>query len=187
MRKEACRQLAKAKNKDGWLITLDYRKLYSIYENMPTTENYARIVHWFGTKVHNDDVGTTRKNIIKNYQTQAWKGQLIGYKTHAHYVLEERMGGNPEKVYSFPLTNWFGKGQNCSRKGNIPSWKILLKTLDSIDLEKWVALLFWKLSKKFVQSGDEKLKPYFKWKCKLQGVLKWRKIIWPAIWRSFLW
>ena len=29
------------------------------------------------------------------------RAQLLGYKTHAHFVLEERMAKTPEKVESF--------------------------------------------------------------------------------------
>jgi len=45
-------------------------------------------------------IWTTRKTIIR-LPTSGMKGAtLLGYKTHAHYVIEERMA-KPRQVYQF--------------------------------------------------------------------------------------
>ncbi len=90
------------------------------------------------------------------------RANLLGYKTHAHFVLEERMAKNPETVQTF-LNDILEKAKPAAQAefGNL---KQFAKDLDGIDqLQKWDSAYYSeKLKQKLFNLDDEKLKPYFK-------------------------
>jgi len=76
--KEAAAQLAKAKNKDGWFITLDYPSYIPYYEICRQPKLRQGMPIAFGSKgFHNDDFGQTRKNIIKITKPQDERANLL--------------------------------------------------------------------------------------------------------------
>ena len=52
----------------------------------------------FGAKgFHNDELDN-QKNVLDIVNLRHERANLLGYKTHAHFVLEERMAKTPENV-----------------------------------------------------------------------------------------
>ncbi|MFD1015648.1 M3 family metallopeptidase [Winogradskyella rapida] len=160
--KEAAKQLAESKDKDGWLITLDYPSyipFMTYADNRALREDLSKA---FGRKgFQNDDLDN--QDIVLKIATLRFKrAQLLGYKTHAHFVLEERMAETPEKVTSF-LNELLEKAKPAA----IEEFKKLedfAKELDGIDqLQKWDSGYYSeKLKQKLFDLDDEQLKPYFK-------------------------
>ena len=97
------------------------------------------------------------------------RANLLGYNTHSHFVLEERMGGTPEKVTSF-LNDLLEKAKPFADK-EFKELETFAKELDGIDhLEKWDSAYYSeKLKNKLFNLDDEKLKPYFKLENVIQG------------------
>ena len=55
----------------------------------------------FGAKgFHNDELDN-QENVLKIVNLRQERANLLGYKTHAHFVLEERMAKSPENVARF--------------------------------------------------------------------------------------
>ena len=170
--KEAAAQLAKAKNKDGWLITLDYPSYIPFMKYADNRKLRKELSIAFGSKgFHNDDLDN-QKNIIKITNLRHERANLLGYKTHAHYVLEERMAETPEKVYHF-LNELLEKAKPAAER-EYTQLEDFAKNLDSIDqLEKWDGAYYSeKLKQKLFNLDDEKLKPYFKLENVIAGVFK---------------
>ncbi|HAB26547.1 MAG TPA: peptidase M3, partial [Xanthomarina gelatinilytica] len=92
------------------------------------------------------------------------------YKTHAHFVLEERMAKTPEKVETF-LNELLEKAKPAALK-EFTELESFAKELDGIDqLQKWDGAYYAeKLKQKRFDLDDEKLKPYFKLENVIQGV-----------------
>lgn len=170
--KEAAAQLAKAKNKDGWLITLDYPSYIPFMKYADNRKLRKELSIAFGSKgFHNDDLDN-QKNIIKITNLRHERANLLGYKTHAHYVLEERMAETPEKVYNF-LNELLEKAKPAAER-EYTQLEDFAKSIDSIDqLEKWDGAYYSeKLKQKLFNLDDEKLKPYFKLENAIAGVFK---------------
>lgn len=170
--KEAAAQLAKAKNKDGWLITLDYPSYIPFMKYADNRKLRKELSIAFGSKgFHNDDLDN-QKNLIKITNLRHERANLLGYKTHAHYVLEERMAETPEKVYHF-LNELLEKAKPAAER-EYTQLEDFAKNLDSIDqLEKWDGAYYSeKLKQKLFNLDDEKLKPYFKLENVIAGVFK---------------
>ncbi|PWL37976.1 peptidase M3 [Flagellimonas aquimarina] len=170
--KEAAAQLAKSKDKEGWLITLDYP---SYIPFMKYAENRAlrkELSLAFGSKgFHNDDLDN-QENVLKIVSLRHERANLLGYKTHAHFVLEERMAETPEKVQSF-LTELLEKAKPAAER-EFKELETFAKELDGIDqLEKWDSAYYSeKLKQKLFNLDDEQLKPYFKLENVIDGVFK---------------
>ena len=170
--KEAAAQLAKSKEKEGWLITLDYPSYIPFMKYASNRKLRKELSIAFGSKgFHNDELDN-QKNIINIANLRHERANLLGYKTHAHYVLEERMAETPEKVHHF-LQELLEKAKPAAER-EFEELENFAKQLDKIDrLEKWDGAYYSeKLKQKLFDLDDEKLKPYFKLENVIAGVFK---------------
>mgnify|MGYP000273863886 CR=1 FL=1 len=101
-------------------------------------------------------------NVLKIAKLRHERANLLGYKTHSHFVLEERMAQNPDKVKSF-LNDLLEKAKLAAER-EFSELTDFAKELDGIEvLEKWDGAYYSeKLKQKLFSLDDEKLKPYFK-------------------------
>ena len=90
----------------------------------------------FGSKgFHNDNLDN-QENVLKIAKLRFERAQLLGYQTHAHYVLEERMAKTPLKVQEF-LIELLQKAKPAAEREFI-NLKNFAKELDGIEqLEEW--------------------------------------------------
>src|SRR5690554_3554570 len=170
--KEAAAQLAKSKDKDGWLITLDYPSYIPFMKYATNRKLRKDLSIAFGSKgFHNDELDN-RKNILNITKLRHERAVLLGYRSHAHYVLEERMAETPEKVSDF-LKELLEKAKPAAKREFLELEKFT-RELDGIDrLEKWDSAYYSeKLKQKLFDLDDEKLKPYFKLENVISGVFK---------------
>lgn len=170
--KEAAAQLAESKGKDGWLITLDYPSYIPFMKYAENRELRKELSIAFGSKgFHNDELDN-QENIVKIVSLRHERANLLGYPTHAHFVLEERMAENPEKVMDF-LNELLQKAKPAAEK-EFEELETFAKSLNQIDrLEKWDSAYYSeKLKQKLFNLDDEKLKPYFKLENVINGVFK---------------
>ena len=160
--KEAAKQMAESKGKDGWLVTLDYPSYIPFMTYADNRGLREKLSKAFGSKGFNNDDLDNQAIVLKIAQLRAERAQLLGYKTHAHFVLEERMAQKPEKVITF-LNELLEKAKPAA-KTEFATLEDFAKELDGIDeLQKWDSGYYSeKLKKKLFSLDDEQLKPYFK-------------------------
>jgi peptidyl-dipeptidase Dcp len=160
--KEAAKQLAESKNKEGWLITLDYPSYIPFMTYAHNRELRKKLSIAFGKRAFNNDELDNQDIVIKIANLRFKRAQLLGYKTHAHFVLEERMAKTPEKVEHF-LNELLEKAKPAA-EAEFAALENFAKALDHIDaLQKWDSAYYSeKLKQKLFNLDDEKLKPYFK-------------------------
>jgi len=160
--KEAAKQLAESKDKDGWLITLDYPSYIPFMTYADNRALREKLSKAFGRKGFQNDALDNQNIVLKIAQLRFKRAQLLGYKTHAHFVLEERMAETPEKVTSF-LNELLEKAKPAA-KIEFKELEDFAKDLDGIDqLQKWDSGYYSeKLKQKLFDLDDEQLKPYFK-------------------------
>ncbi len=170
--KEAAAQLAKSKNKEGWLITLDYPSYIPFMNYAKKRALRKKLSLAFGSKGFHADELDNQENVLKIVSLRHERANLLGYETHAHFVLEERMAETPEKVQTF-LTELMEKAKPASEREFV-ELEEFAKELDGIQqLEKWDSAYYSeKLKQKLFNLDDEKLKPYFKLENVIDGVFK---------------
>ncbi|MBQ4914075.1 M3 family metallopeptidase [Maribacter sp. MMG018] len=171
--KEAAAQLALSKGKkNGWLITLDYPSYIPFMKYAKKRSLRKELAIAFGSKAFHGDELDNQDNVLQIAKLRFERAQLLGYKTHAHFVLEERMAETPEKVHSF-LNELLEKAKPAAER-EFKQLEDFAKELDDIDsLEKWDGSYYSeKLKQKLFSLDDEQLKPYFKLENVINGVFK---------------
>ncbi|HLV70867.1 MAG TPA: M3 family metallopeptidase [Xanthomarina sp.] len=168
--KEAAQQLAEAKGKEGWLITLDYPSYIPFMTYAKNRDLRKKLAIASGAKAFHNDTLDNQENVLNIVKLRHKRAHLLGYKTHAHFVLEERMAKTPEKVETF-LNELLEKAKPAALK-EFTELEAFAKELDGIDqLQKWDGAYYAeKLKQKRFDLDDEKLKPYFKLENVIQGV-----------------
>lgn len=159
--KEAARLLAKNKEKDGWIFTLDYPSYIPFMTYADSRELRKKMAIALGKKGFQPNKNNNEQIVLQIVTLRHKRARLLGYKTHAHFVLEERMAESPEKVLSFSK-DLFKKAKPAAEKEFL-NLQHYAKNLDGIDqLQKWDSAYYSeKLKKERFDLDQEILKPYF--------------------------
>ena len=167
---DAAKEVAKEKNKDGWVFTLEYPSYIPFMQYAKNRELRKKMALAFGAKSFHNDELDNQENVLKIANLRYQRANLLGFPTHAAFVLEERMAETPEKVAVF-LEELLGKAKPAAEREFI-ELENFGKQLDNIDrLEKWDAAYYGeKLKQKLFDLDDEKLKPYFQLDNVINGV-----------------
>lgn len=166
---ETAKALATAQDKEGWLFTLDYPSYIPFVTYAENRSLRKEITLAAGRKAFQDNEFNNEHIVLDIVKLRDQRAKLLGYKTHAHFVLEERMAQTPEKVKAF-LNDLLTKAKPAANQ-EFDELKAFAKELDNIDqLEKWDGAYYAeKLKQKKFNLDDEILKPYFKLENVLQG------------------
>ncbi|QLC67384.1 M3 family metallopeptidase [Flavobacterium sp. LPB0248] len=166
---EAARLLAKNQEKEGWIFTLDHPSYIPFLTYADNRELRKKMAIAFGAKAFQNNEFNNEENVLKIAKLRHERANLLGYKTHAHFVLEERMAESPEKVFSF-LNDLLAKAKPAAQK-EFAELTAFAKELDGIEqLEKWDGAYYSeKLKQQLFNLDDEKLKPYFQLEKVLDG------------------
>ena len=160
---------AEQKNKEGWLITLQapsYIPFMQYAENRALRENLFRAN---GLKAYQDNEYNNEDNVKQLVKLRHERANILGYNSHADYVLEERMAKNPKTVLDF-LNDLLIKAKPFAEK-EIKELADFAKELDGIEtLQRWDHGYYAeKLKQKKFSLSDEELKPYFQLENVTQG------------------
>ncbi|WP_191860552.1 M3 family metallopeptidase [Hanstruepera ponticola] len=168
--KEAAAQMAESKDKKGWIITLDYPSYIPFMTYADNRELRKKLAIAFGAKAFQNNKHDNQNNVLQIAKLRHERANLLGYKTHAHFVLEERMAKNPQTVETF-LNDLLEKAKPAA-ESEFKDLEKFAKELDNIDqLQKWDGAYYSeKLKQKLFDLDDEKLKPYFKLENVISGV-----------------
>ncbi|MBP1224119.1 M3 family metallopeptidase [Flavobacterium sp. 1355] len=166
---EAARLLAKSQEKEGWIFTLDHPSYIPFLTYADNRELRKKMAIAFGAKAFQNNEFDNQENVLKIAKLRYERANLLGYKTHAHFVLEERMAQSPDKVFTF-LNDLLAKAKPAAQK-EFAELTAFAKELDGIEqLEKWDGAYYSeKLKQQLFNLDDEKLKPYFQLEKVLDG------------------
>ena len=167
--KEMASSLAKSKGLDGWIFTLDFPSYLPFVTYVDNRELRKKITIAAGKKSFQDNEFDNKENVKRIVELRHKRANLLGYESHSHFVLEERMAQNPNNVQSF-LNDLLEKAKPAAEK-EFAQLTAFAKELDRIDqLEKWDGAYYSeKLKQKLFSLDDELLKPYFKLENVLNG------------------
>ena len=168
--KEAAKEIAKSKDKEGYIFTLDHPSYVPFLTYADNRELRKQLAIAAGKKAFQNNEFNNEKVVLKIVNLRHQRANLLSYKTHAHFVLEERMAETPEKVISFS-NNLLEKAKPAALK-EFKDLENYAKKLDGIDqLQKWDGAYYSeKLKKELFDLDQELLKPYFKLENVIDGV-----------------
>ncbi|WP_322549261.1 M3 family metallopeptidase [Flavobacterium psychraquaticum] len=167
--KEMARSLAKSKELEGWVFTLDFPSYLPFVTYVENRELRKEIAIAAGKKAFKNNEFDNQENVKNIVALRHKRANLLGYASHSHFVLEERMAQNPEKVQAF-LNDLLEKAKPAALK-EFSELAAFAKEIDGIEqLEKWDGSYYAeKLKQKLFNLDDELLKPYFKLENVLNG------------------
>ena len=166
---EEARSLAKSHEKEGWIFTLDHPSYIPFVTYADNRELRKKMAIASGARAFKNNEFNNQEIVLKIAKLRFERAQVLGYRTHSHFVLEERMAENPEKVISFS-NDLLAKAKPAALK-EFEQLAAFAKELDGIDrLEKWDGSYYSeKLKQRLFNLDDEKLKPYFQLEKVLDG------------------
>ena len=166
---EAARSLAKSQEKEGWIFTLDHPSYIPFVTYADNRELRKKMAIAFGARAFQNNEFDNQEIVLKIAKLRFDRAQVLGYKTHSHFVLEERMAENPEKVISFS-NDLLAKAKPAAYN-EFAQLSAFAKGLHGIEqLEKWDGAYYSeKLKQQLFNLDDEILKPYFQLEKVLDG------------------
>ena len=173
---EAAKITANEKGKDNaWVFTLDYPSYGPFITYSENRNLKEQMFKAYGSKAFKNNEHNNQ-NILKQIaQLRYERAILLGYKSHADFVLEERMAESPTKVFSF-LENLLDNSLSFAKK-DLEELKAYIKTNNGPeDLKKWdLPYYAEKLKKEKFAIDDELLRPFFKLENVVNGVFETAK------------
>ena len=167
--KEAAAQTAVEKEKEGgWLFTLDFPSYVPFVTYVENRELRKEMAIAYGKRSFQGNEFDNQNNVLEIVRLRHKRAQLLGYKTHAHFVLEERMAEKPENVLQF--SNELLEKAKPAAKAEFEKLQELAQKDGIQQIEKWDASYYSeKLKKKLFDFDEEALKPYFQLENVLNG------------------
>lgn len=173
---DAASILAKQKGKEsGWLITLDYPSYIPFMKYSENRILRKQLFLAFGSRSFKNNCYNNETILKRIAELKHNKAKLLGYKSHAYFVLEERMAKKPEKVqilwdelieFALPKAKEeMAEVQAVANKTDGPS-----------PILNWDFSYYSELLKKEKYAiNDEMLKPYFKLENIIEGAFETAK------------
>lgn len=160
---------AEQKNHEGWLITLQAPSYIPFMQYAENRELREKLFRANGVKAYQNNEFNNEENVKNIVKLRHERAKILGYKTHADYVLEERMAKTPTTVLDF-LNDLLTKAKPFAEK-EIEELTAFAKETDGIEtLQRWDhAYYAEKLKQKKFSLSDEELKPYFQLENVIQG------------------
>jgi Zn-dependent oligopeptidase len=173
---DAATMLAKQKGKEnGWLITLDYPSYIPFMQYSEKRELRKQLFLAFGSRSFKKNDFNNETILKRTAELKHKRANLLGYKSHAYFVLEERMAEKPEKVHM--LWDELIEFAMPKAKEEMAEVQALADKLNGPSpILNWDFSYYSELLKKEKFAiNDELLKPYFKLENVLEGAFETAK------------
>lgn len=159
----AAAEEASANGLEGkWLFTLQKPSLIPFLQYADNRKLREEIFMAYVNRGDNNNAHDNKKIASKMASLRAKKAQLLGYETHAHYILDKNMAKTPEKVYDLMQQVW-DAALPVAKKEAGELQKMIYADEETFDLKPWD---WWyyaeKLRKQRYDLDEEALKPFFK-------------------------
>ncbi len=100
------------------------------------------------------------------------RARLLGYENHAHFVLEERMAGSPDKVNAF-LEELLSHSKPAAERDIAELIEAKRRHTGEGEMNPWsVAFYIERLQREKYQLSDDELRPYFRLESVIEGVFE---------------
>ncbi len=104
--KDAAAQMAKGKNKTGWLVANTRSSIEPFLTYCSNRTLREKAWRMFINRGDNGDAHDNNAIITQILQLRAERAKLLGFATHAHWKLSDKMAKDPEKALDLLLAVW---------------------------------------------------------------------------------
>ena len=170
---------AKAAGLDGkWLFTLNKPSLIPFIQYADNRDLREKIFKGYINRGNNDNEKDNKAIAAKIASLRVERANLLGYPTHAHYVLDNNMAKTPENVYKLMDQVW-DAALPMAKQEAVELQKMIDAEGGDFQLEAWDWWYYTeKLRKQKFDLDDEQLKPYFELSNVQQGMFTVANNLW---------
>ncbi|TLX74157.1 M3 family metallopeptidase [Labilibacter sediminis] len=166
----AAAELAKSEEKEGWVFTLHFPSYVPFMKYANNRELRKQMYMAYSSRGNQNNKYDNKKIVSSLTNLRLEKAQLLGYKNHAQYVLEERMAETPEKVNAF-LQELLDKSLPFAKEEVAEVEAYAKKNSLTDKLQKWdFSYYSEKLKAEKFSFTEEMTKPYFQLEKVEQGI-----------------
>ncbi|NIO48904.1 MAG: peptidase M3 [Candidatus Aminicenantes bacterium] len=156
-------EAAKERGHEGkWVFTIHKPSMIPFLQYSEKRDLREKIFKAYINKGNNNDELDNKAILAKIAALRVERANLLGYKTHADYVLENNMAKKPENVYKF-LDQLWKPALKMAKKEAKELQEMIRKEGHDFKLQPWD---WWyyaeKLKKAKYALDEEMLRPYFK-------------------------
>ncbi len=158
----AAESAAKANGKEGkWLFTLHKPSLIPFLQYSTQRDLREKMFKGYIQRGDHNDELDNKDIMVKMANLRVQKALLLGYETHAHFVLEQSMAGTPDNVYELLNKLWI-PALALAKKEREQMQKMIDAEGENFSLEAWDWWYYAEKVKKANYDFDqEQLRPYF--------------------------
>lgn len=153
---------AAAKGMDGkWLFTLQAPSYFPFMTYADNRGLREKMFRGYMLRGNNDNDRDNKKIVSDIVRLRVERARLLGYKSHADYVLERNMAKNPEKVMSF-LDQIWAAALPVAKEEAAAQQALIDAGNGGFKLEPWDWFYYTeKIRKQKYDISDEEVRPYF--------------------------
>jgi peptidyl-dipeptidase Dcp len=164
-------QTAKENGMDGkWVYTLQNPSIMPFLQYAANRELREKIYNAYINRANNNDARDNKSLILKIAALRLERANLLGYDTHAAFILEENMAKTATNVNDLLQKLWTPALKRAKAEAK-EMQAIIDREGDSFKLQPWDWSYYAeKLRKEKYELDDEQLKPYFPLENVKQGI-----------------
>ena len=160
--REAAVMEAKARKLNGWIFTLKAPSFIAFMKYADNRDLREKLYKAYNTRSFKQNEHDNQEIIRKIVDLRRELAVMLGYKSYAGYVLEERMAKSPEKVNAF-LEDLLKESRPAAQREFAEVQEYARKHGADYELQRWDwAYYSEKLKDEKFSVTDEMTKPYFK-------------------------
>ncbi|OGF59322.1 MAG: peptidase M3 [Candidatus Fischerbacteria bacterium RBG_13_37_8] len=173
MTSDKMQEIAKERGHEGkWIFTLQKPSMIPFLQYSDKRDFREKIFKAYINRGDHKDELDNNENLVKLVNLRIKRANILGYKTHAHFILEPSMAKTPEKVYELLNKIWKPALKRAKQEA-VDLQAMIDQEEKEIILQPWD---WWyyaeKVKKAKYDFDDEALKPYFKLENVMDGAFK---------------
>ena len=161
---DAAAEAAQADSIEGWVFTLDKPSCIPFLQYADNRELRKQVYKAYYGRGDNNNANDNKTIITKILKLRKEKANLLGFKTYAHFVLDEKMAKTPEAALDLLNSIWAPALERAKEES------AALREIAGHEIEGWDWFYYTeKLRKAKYALNDADIKPYFELNRVLQG------------------
>jgi peptidyl-dipeptidase Dcp len=149
-------------HKEGWLFTLDKPSLIPFITYSDKRDLREQLFKGYIMRGDNNNEHDNKEIVKKMVNLRLERAQMLGYKNHASFILDNNMAKTPENVFNL-MDQVMPKATEMAKKELVELQKLADSEGANIKIEPWD---WWYYSEKVRKAkydlDEEQLRPYFK-------------------------
>lgn len=158
---------AESRKMGGWLFTLDKSSMLPFLQYSEMRNLRKKLYNGYLERGNNNNASDNKGAIAKIENLRLQRANLLGFKTHADFVLDRTMAKNPKAVYDMLGELWQpALNLAASEMKQMQALKGAPQDFQSYDWWFWAE----KLRKAKYDLNEEELRPYFSLQNSINGI-----------------